>query len=304
MALKPIFEIIFQAMGKNMKKLFIFLGYILFAVTAGTAIACTGTICTAQAKNLRIAVSIAPEIAFVQEVVGDRADILCVIPEGGSPASYSPSPKALLQLRQADVYFTIGVASEGLNIAGRLPENIRIVPLHEEAAKVYPDLMLGTSRDPHIWLSPKRVMVMVRKIAEEAAALDPENKAEYEKNAQKYKEKLQAVDEEIRQIFAQTPQKIFLSFHPAFGYLADEYGLTMYALEKHGKEAGAKYLQECINIAKKNRVKAIFYQKEISSRQVEAFAREIGGKAVLLNPLAKNYGENMLIMAKTMQENM
>lgn len=283
-----------------MKKLFfIVLGYIFCA-----GMFCTGAAFTAQAKELTIAVSIVPEITFVQEVVGGHAKILCVIPEGGSPASYSPSPKALMQLRQADLYFTIGVPSEQLNIVGQLPETIRIVPLHEAAASVYPDLVLGEGRDPHIWLSPKRVMVMVQKIAEEAAALDPEHKAEYEKNAQKYSEKLQAVDNEIRQIFAGTTQKMFMSFHPALGYFADEYGLTMYALEKYGKEASAKYLQECVDIAKKNKVKAIFYQKEIASRQVEAFAHEIGGKAVMVNPLAQNYAENLLTIAKTIAETM
>lgn len=283
-----------------MKKVFfIILEYMLCA-----GIFCTGAVFTAQAKELTIAVSIVPEITFVQEVAGGHAKILCVIPEGGSPASYSPSPKALMQLRQAALYFTIGVPSEQLNIVGQLPASIRIVPLHEAAASVYPDLMLGESRDPHIWLSPKRVMVMVRKIAEEAAVLDPEHKAEYEKNAKKYIEKLQAVDKEIRQIFAGTTQKMFMSFHPALGYFADEYGLTMYALEKYGKEASAKYLQECVDIAKKNKVKAIFYQKEIASRQVEAFAHEIGGKAVMVNPLAQNYAENLLIIAKTIAETM
>lgn len=271
---------------------YILLGCMLFA----------GMFFTAQAKDLTIAVSIVPEMEFVQEVVGNKAKILCVIPEGGSPASYAPSPKALLQLRQASLYFTIGVPSEELNIVGQLPETIRIVPLHKAAASVYPDLMLGESRDPHIWLSPKRVIVMVRKIAEEAAALDPENKEEYEKNAQNYIEKLQKTDKEIKQIFAGTTQKTFMSFHPALGYFADEYGLTVYALEKYGKEAGAKYLQECIDIAKKNKVKAIFYQKEITGRQVEAFAHEIGGKAVMVNPLAKNYAENLLIIAKTIAE--
>lgn len=264
---------------------------------------CSGT-SAAQAKDLTIAVSIVPEIKLVQEVVGDKAEILCVIPEGGSPASYAPSPKALMEIQKADLYFTIGVAGEKLNILGQLPNTIKIVPLHDAAAKVYPDLMLGEDRDPHIWLSPKRAMVMVQKIAEEVSALDPENKTEYMQNARGYREKLQKIDTEIQAIFANSGQKSFMTFHPAFGYFADEYGLTMYTLEKYGKEAGAKYLQECIDIAKKNNVRAIFYQKEIASRQVEAFAREIGGKAVMLNPLAKNYDENLLIMAKTMQENM
>lgn len=280
------------------KLLFIVFGYILCTCFAPMIQANE-----AQAK-LVLAVSIVPQIKLVQEVAGDNAEILCVIPEGGSPAGYAPSPKALMTLRRASLYFTIGVAAERLNIMGQLPETIKIVPLHEEVSKVYPDLMLGESRDPHIWLSPKRAMVMVQKIAEEISILDPEHSAEYAENARNYIEKLQAVDKEIRQIFANSAQKTFMAFHPAFAYFADEYGLTMYTLEKYGKEASAKYLQECLDIAKKNGVKAIFYQKEIAGRQVETFAHEIGGKAVMLNPLAKNYDENLLIMAKSMQETM
>lgn len=258
----------------------------------------------AYANDFTIAVSIAPEIEFVQEVVGERAKIVCVIPEGGSPASYAPSPKELVGIREAKLYFTIGVFAEKLNILGMLPESLRVVPLHEEAAKKYPELSIGASRDPHIWLSPRRVMAMVQKIAEEVSGVDPEHGAEYYLNAQKYIEKLQKTDTEIKGMFTAGSRKIFIAFHPAFGYFADDYGLDMYALEKHGKEAGVKYLQELIDIAKKNNVKAIFYQKQTASRQVQAFAREIGGKAVMLNPLAKNYADNLLQLAKTMQENM
>ena len=46
------------------------------------------------------------------------------------------------------------------------------------------------------------------------------------------------------------------------------------------------------------------YQKEIAGRQVEAFAREIGGRAVMLSPLAYDYTENLLKMAEAMQESM
>lgn len=258
----------------------------------------------AYANAFTIAVSIAPEIEFVREVVGERAKIVCVIPEGGSPASYAPSPKELVGIKEAKLYFTIGVFAEKLNILGMLPESLRVVPLHEEAAKKYPELSIGTSRDPHIWLSPRRVVAMVRKIAEEISEADPEHSAEYSLNAQNYIEKLQKTDTEIKDIFMAVPRKVFIAFHPAFGYFAEDYGLEMYALEKHGKEAGVKYLQELIDIAKKNNIKAIFYQKQTASRQVQAFAREIGGKAVMLNPLAKDYADNLLLLAKTMQENM
>lgn len=249
-------------------------------------------------KKLTVAVSIVPQVKFVHEVAGERADVICIIPEGGSPASYAPSPKELMALRKADVYFTVGVASEDRNILGSLPETLKVIPLHEKVSAVYPDLHIGTSRDPHIWLSPKRTIVMVQAISEELGRLDPPHAEEYRKNAEGFIAEIQQADKEAREILSKSSQKVFMVFHPAFGYLADEYGLTMYALEKHGKEAGAKHLQEMTDIAKQNKVKVIFYQKEIAGRQVEAFAHEIGGKAVMLNPLAYEYIENLAELAK------
>ena len=81
----------FQSVSNYMKKLLFIL--VIYMLCSGTS--------AAQAKDLTIAVSIVPEIKLVQEVVGDKAEILCVIPEGGSPASYAPSPKALMEIQKA-----------------------------------------------------------------------------------------------------------------------------------------------------------------------------------------------------------
>jgi len=92
--------------------------------------------------------------------------------------------------------------------------------------------------------------------------------------------------------------KKFMVYHPAFGYIADDYGLTMYALEEEGKESTVKHLQEMVDLAKREKIKVIFYQEEIDSRQSEAFAEEIGGTTVKLAPLAANYIENLESMAE------
>lgn len=183
-----------------------------------------------------------------------------------------------------------------------MPETVKVVPLDSLVREKYPDLTIGNTRDPHIWLSPKRAIVMVQKMAEYIALLDVENKDFYLNNANTYIAKIQEADKKAQEIFQTVKNKKFLVFHPAFGYLADDYGLEMYALEHHGKEAGAKHLQEMIDIAKTNSIKVIFHQREISSRQVEAFASEIGGKAVELSPLSYDYTENLLLLAKSIKD--
>ena len=103
-------------------------------------------------------------------------------------------------------------------------------------------------------------------------------------------------------VFDTIKNRKFIVFHPAFGYIAEDYSLTMYSLEHEGKEATPRHLQKMIDIAKAENIKAVFYQEEQDSSQSEAFAEEIGGKTIQLSPLSADYIENLRNMAELMAE--
>lgn len=256
--------------------------------------------CTSNTENnpdrLTVAVSIPPQTQFAEKVCGERADILTVIPGGYSPETYEPAPRDIVKLSNADIYFTIGVPAEESNI---IPEagSIKTVNLASAIAEEYPELMINGERDPHVWLSPKRVIEMVGVMAEEMGELDPEGRDIYFSNAAAYIDEINAADQYARETLLNCPQKKIIVYHPAFGYFADEYGLEMYALEDHGKEATAAHLAEMVNFAKEENIKTVFYQHEVDPGQADAFAAEIGGVAVELSPLAENYTENIKLMA-------
>ena len=251
-----------------------------------------------KSEKITVAVSIPPEAEFVRGVCGDSVKIITVIPPGYSPETYEPTPRNIAELSDVDVYFSIGVPAEDASIM-RSCENLKDVELDKAAAEKYPDLTIDGGRDPHIWLSVKRASVMTEKIAEEMASLDADNAAIYKENAEKYTEKLNETDSEVRNILDSSPCRDFVVFHPAFGYFADEYGLNMYALEKDGREPTAAETAQLIDFTKERGIKAVFYQSETDSTRAEVFAEEIGASAVELSPLAENYSENLLNMAKT-----
>lgn len=257
---------------------------------------------TADGEKPVVAVSIVPEATFAKAVCGDLAEIVTLIPPGSSPGNYEPTPEQMEKFSKSDVYFAIGVPTEEANI---LPsaKDINVVKLQDKVSAVYPDRTFESGdRDPHIWLSPKRAKVMVQTIADEMSAIDAENKDTYQKNAQDYIAQLDAVDKDITSALEGVKNKSIIVYHPAFGYLADDYGLTMIALEEEGKESTPQHLQEVIDYAKEQNIKAIFYQEEIDSSQSKAFAEELGGKTVQLAPLAPDYIENLKAMAKTISE--
>ncbi len=251
-----------------------------------------------------IAVSIVPQQTFVEAVCGDLAKVITMVPPGNSPANYEPTAEMMEKFTDAALYFTVGVPTEEANI---LPDagDVPVISLADEVAAVYEDKTFDSGgRDPHIWLSPKRVVVMIEIIAREMSKIDPDNTETYNKNADTYIGQLNALDNQIKEALVNIQSKKFIVYHPAFGYLASDYGLTMYALEAEGSEATAKQLQDMIDLAKEENIKVIFYQEEIDSSQSEAFAEEIGGETIQLAPLAADYIANLKKMAVIMAEAM
>ncbi|MEG2144667.1 MAG: zinc ABC transporter substrate-binding protein, partial [Oscillospiraceae bacterium] len=246
---------------------------------------------------------ILPEETFVKAVCGDKFDVVTLIPPGSSPENFEPSPKDMEMLSKAKIYFSIGVPTEKANILPKLSKDIRLCSLNEAAAKVYPDLLQGEERDPHIWLSPKRVSVIIDKIAEELIELDKENEKIYLDNAKAFKDELSKADLKIKETLAAKKSSVILTFHPAFNYFANEYGLEAVSIEKEGKEATAAGIKEVIDFAKSHGIKIIFCQAEISSAQVKAIAQEIGAEIIMLEPLSPNYIENLNIIADAFANN-
>lgn len=287
----------------NIKISFIVLVLVIL-VTAGC-----GKSASDEPKNnskMTVAVSIVPEATFVKAVGGDLVDVVTLIPPGKSPENYAPSPQELEKFSTASIYFSIGVPAEKDNILPKLAtlnKKVKLVSLDGAAKKVYKERELSPSeRDPHVWMSPKRVQVMIKTIASELSLQDPNNEAIYQKNAAEYIKKLQQVDEDIKKSLLNLTNKTIIVYHPAFGYFCDDYGLTMIALEEEGKEANPADLIKKIDFAKEQGIKVIFYQAEIDSRQSKAFAQELGGKTIQIAPLAPDYIDNLSKIAKTFYE--
>jgi zinc transport system substrate-binding protein len=245
-----------------------------------------------------IAVSIPPERAFVEAVCGEGFEVVSVVPDGFSAETYEPTPGDLVSFQDAAVYFSIGVPSETASVFDAFSENTKIVALHEAARADYPDLLIDGERDPHLWLSVRRAIVMTQKIAETLSELFPENAAQFAENAENYIAELDAADKQIRQTIENAGVTAFLALHPAFGYFADEYGLTMYALEEHGKEPTVSHLMEMAQLAENLGLTTVFYQAQASESEAKAFAEEIGGSIEMLNPLSADYIPNLIAMAE------
>jgi zinc transport system substrate-binding protein len=81
------------------------------------------------------------------------------------------------------------------------------------------------AEDPHAWLNPDNAQVWLGLIAEELGRLDPENAAVYEANAVATEQDIAALDAEIAELLAPVKGRPMITYHDAFGYFGDHYGL-------------------------------------------------------------------------------
>lgn len=276
------------------------------------------TTAIASDEKITVAVSIIPQETFVKAVAGDLVEVITLIPPGNSPANYQPTPKQMADFSKTKIYLTIGVSTEEVNILPNINDfnnEIKIVSLANKVRKVYPLLYFekdehasenkdhyNSGQDPHIWLSPKRVEVMIETIRDELIEVDPSNKSIYTANADAYLDKLEKLHNYIEDSLSGLENKAFIIYHPSFRYFAEDYGLQMISLEEDGKESTAKRIGEVIDFARDNDIKVIFYQEEFDSKQAETVAKEIGGTTIKVVPLAANYIENLEYIANKFKE--
>lgn len=254
--------------------------------------------------TVKVAVSIMPQKTFVEKVGGNFVDIHVLVPPGYSPEQYEPSPQEMIAFEDSDVYFSIDVPVEESQLRALVDQQpemqvVSLVEAYKDAGFKDREFTLG-SRDPHAWLSPQRVMPMVKKISEILQELDPDNAEYYQSNTAAFLTELHELDVDLKSMVHSNPQKTFIVYHPAFGYIAEDYGMKMVAIEEEGQEANPAHLREVIDLAKAENIKVIFYQSEMDSRQAEAVAEEINGVTAMLKPLSANYIENLQTMIQTM----
>jgi zinc transport system substrate-binding protein len=248
-------------------------------------------------EKINIMVSILPQVDFVENIGKGKVSVSAMIPSGFSPAAYEPSIEQLKKLSRANLYIKIGHIPfektqmkklENLNPEMKVIDSSKGIEIYEN--------------DPHIWLSPRLAKIQVENICLALIKIDPENKDFYEKNKNEYLAKLDNLDLELKNSLSEIKGKKILVFHPAFGYLARDYGFEQIAIEIDGKEPSAENLANIIDTAKEENIKTIFVQKQFSQKSAEAIARQIGGNVVPLDPLARNYIENLRRIGKEMSE--
>jgi len=277
----------------------------------------------ASASKLNVAVTLQPYAKIVEEIGGDRVSVITMIPPNADPHSYEPKPSVLKTFSKAELYLSDSSGLDQVWLPRFLSVNKKIEMAyissgvswmqeledhhhgdhdgedhhekkheHEDHDEIHHE---NASLDPHLWTSPKQVIKVAENVLSALIKKDSASKSYYESRYQLFIEKWTSIDQFVEKTVSQIPEKrrIFIVFHPSYGYLARDYDLIQRAIEVEGKEPKPQDLKALILEAKKNDIHAIFVQPQFSKRSAESIAKQLNAVVVSTDPLAYDIEMNL-----------
>ena len=244
-----------------------------------------------------ISVSIPPLKSIVEAIVGDDFEIETLLPSGVAPESYSPTISQLLNLENSEFLFTTGLLDFEHQIFNNLHlPSERIINLSNSIDIITDSTHIHKNTpapDPHIWLSPLRLKTIASNVYNAIHSRFPDS-AKYQHAYLKLIDRIDSTHLAVLETVNNSPQHMFIIYHPALSYFAKDYNLVQLAVENNGKEPSALHIQNIVSTASDNNIKVVLYQSEFPQSVVEVIAADIGAVTVEFNPLNENILDEIL----------
>lgn len=245
-----------------------------------------------------------PVAWLASELACGRVEVRTLLPDGSDPHTFEPPARAISALSRADAYLSLGLPFEK-RVVRSLPKSVALFDLrsgdgHEEQGGHSPEDHakaaghdLSIIHDPHVWLTPDGMSALAERARDALDAIDPEGAGKRRAVFSALVERLAAMDSEFAAALAPHAGKPVVVHHPSWARFAVRYGLRLEAIEEEGREPSTRRLVEIVEDARKRGVKTVFAEPQFSRRAAEAVAAQLGGKVVVVDPLAGDWESNM-----------
>ncbi len=222
----------------------------------------------------------------VRNIAGDRAEVHALMGPGVDPHLYRPKRSDVSRLLAADL-----VLYNGLHLEGRMSETLeqiassgsRVIAVAEalpESELLDSDEYPGTY-DPHVWMDVRLWMNVCDAITDALIELDPAGASTYTGRSESYRQELESLHDWAQRSIATIPkeQRVLVTAHDAFNYLARAYDIEVEALQgiSTESEAGLQKIESVVELLVSRRVAAVFTETSVNDKNVRTLIE--GAKA-------------------------
>ena len=274
---------------------------LLAIFTCLSAIAFTPATTAQSNSSPKIVTTFLPIHLFTKAVVGDTTDVEILISPGAEVHDYQATPNDAKLLAQADVLVENGLGMEeflsalvdnaGNSQLQQITSSKGIEPIeaeeeHDDHGHDHHHHHHHGEGNPHVWLDPVLAQQQVANIRDELIAINPSNATIYTSNANSYIQQLQELDNEFQQRLAPVQGCKFITFHDAFPYLAQRYGLEQEAIIEIPEDSiTPKDIRRVRKAAKKYKVNALFTEPGIEDKRIEQISSDLNLPLEEIDPL-------------------
>jgi ABC-type Zn uptake system ZnuABC Zn-binding protein ZnuA len=241
--------------------------------------------------RLTVVSTVAPITSIAANVIGDRATIVGVVPEGTNSHTFEPPPQIAKALERADVVLVNGLqleeptfelaeenakdGSEILKIGERtLPESEYIYDFSFPKEEGKPN--------PHLWTDPLFGIKYAQEIQKVMARRDPANADYYTTNLQAFTAKATALSDALKTDQATIPggKKELLTYHDAYAYFARDYGWNVIGAiqPSNFEDPQPREIARLVDQIKQQQVPVIFGSEVFPSEVLKQIAAETGAR--------------------------
>jgi len=299
------------------------IGLILGGVTVtfifGPSASSVGSTVTVTAQNgngpvLKMLTTFFPLQNWAAAVGGEKANVSLLVPVGIDVHEFEPSPAAIQAISEADMLVLNGAglepwATDAVTAASN--SHLVLVDCSKgiNLIQVPPQFQVGSrTTDPHIWNDPVDAIVMVKNILAGFIQADPSDSSYFSANALTYENSLQALNQEFVNLSnSQLATRSFVTFHTAWGYLAERYNLTQIPVfGPFQEEPTPADIQNVVNVINQNKFCYVGYESLENAAIPQAIATETHATLIPMDPneglsqQQQALGETYLTIMQTM----
>jgi len=214
-----------------------------------------------------------------RNIGGDHFDYQTIVPIGGDPHIYEPTPSDARLVSKADLIFINGLTFEGWisSLIDNSGTKAAVVTVTEGLPALTSMTYTGAA-DPHAWMDASKGEFYLRNIRDALIELAPEHRADIEKNYQSYSLQLSEMDEFIENEIKKIPvaQRILITSHDAFQYYGRRYGLSLQAIQGVSTDAEVQTddVRRVNKVIRESGVPAVFVESTINPKMLNRIAKD------------------------------
>ena len=239
--------------------------------------------------KLNIVTSVAPITNIVQNIGGEKINLIGLVPEGVNSHTFDLVPSDAIKINNADLIIIDGLNLETevekiANNAIAKNSKIHLLKLGDntvDKADWIFDFSFPKEKgdpNPHLWLNVYYAIKFANLTRDKLIEIDPFNSKYYTENSKKYTELLKHLDNGIKKSIMTIPpeNRKLLTYHDSWAYFAPRYGMTVIGVIQPSDfgEPSAKDVADLIDQVRAEKVPAIFASEVFPTNIIDQIAKE------------------------------